>query len=158
MKTRALLAVAMLAVLVSGCVTPGANSTVSVFQKIPLSESKKVFVSPPVVVEKDMETKKIPDATEKSVANGVYEGVQKNLNSKGLLANRESASLNLDLRVHYINSMFAGVGYPMVTGFIHSGASQLVIVRADLKKDGIVALQIDAFDGSGMVSTSPHLE
>ncbi len=38
----------------------------------------------------------------------------------------------------------------MVTG-IHSGDSQLVIVRADLKKKNTAIAQVDAFDGAGIL-------
>ncbi|MBI3574784.1 MAG: hypothetical protein HY083_03920 [Gammaproteobacteria bacterium] len=89
--------------VMGGCATSSyePESAVSVYQKVSSSENKKVSVSLPVVVEKDMATRKTPDATEKAVADETYAELKKNLNHKGLLANQESAPFRLDLLVHH---------------------------------------------------------
>lgn len=142
-----LILVALLAM--GGCVS--IEHSVSVLQKVSSSENKKVFVSLPVVVEKDMETRKTPDATEKAVADETYAELKKNLNQKGLLANQESASFGLDLRVHYVNSFFAGFEYTGTRTLAAGNAGgQVIITRAILKKDGVTVTKIDSVGNTGM--------
>ncbi len=79
----ATLLIAILALLaLGGCVTYGPETTITGFQKISSFETKKVFLFSSLVVEKDMETKKNPDATEKGVADDVYADLKKNLIQK----------------------------------------------------------------------------
>lgn len=142
-----LIFVALLAM--GGCVS--IEHSVSVLQKVSSSEIKKVFVSLPVVVEKDMETRKTPDATEKAVADETYVELRKNLNQKGLLENQESASFRLDLRVHYVNSFFAGFEHTGTRTLAAGNAGgQVIVTRAILKKDGITVTKIDSVGNTGM--------
>ena len=92
----AVLPVILLAFLTLGGVqTVVPETTITGFQKVSSFENKKVHLSLPVVVEKDMETKKNPDATEKVVADELYTKLKEGLNQKGLLAGDKSAPLKL---------------------------------------------------------------
>lgn len=53
------------------------------FPEVSSFEPKKVTISLPVVVEKDMETKKNPDATERAVADEVYAKLKNDLAHPG---------------------------------------------------------------------------
>ena len=144
LKTYALLAVALFALFaVSGCAT----STISAFQKVSPSENSKVTISSLVFTEKNMETKKTPDATEKAVADAVLTSLKENLNRKGLLADRENASFSLDLRVfHYNTTLFGWLS----GGGVVRGDPQGLIVRVTLnEKNGSAIVQIDSMDGTG---------
>lgn len=144
LKTYALLAVALLTLFaVSGCAT----SSVSTFQKVSPSENNKVTISSLVVTEKNMETKKTPDATEKAVADAVFASLKENLNRKGLLADRGDALFNLDLRVfHYNTTLFGWLS----GGGIVRGDPQGLIVRVMLsERNGSAIAQIDSMDGTG---------
>ncbi len=95
-KAGAFVAVILLALLgLGGCVTLGAETTVTGFQNISSFENKKVSLSLPVVVEKDMETQKNPDAKEKEVANEVYLNLKKNLAHKGILSQERGATFSI---------------------------------------------------------------
>src|SRR3989344_2626282 len=143
MKTRAPLAAALFALLVlGGCAT----STISTFQKVSPSENNKVTISSLVVTEKNMETKKTPDATEKTVADAVFASLKEKLNRKGILADREGASFGLDLQMYYYFHDFfewLSAGEP----------AKILIVRATLKgRNGSAIAQIDSKDGTGELS------
>ncbi len=144
----AVLPVILLSLLaMGGCVTIGPETTVTGFQKVSSFEPKKVTVSFPVVVKKDMKTKKSPDVTEKAVADAVYANLKENLNRKGLLADQEKASLGLDLKVHhYIATFFEWIS----EGGAAKGEPQGLIVRLTLnRKNGSAVAQIDSMDGTG---------
>lgn len=133
----------LLALLVlSGCAT----STISAFQQVSPSENNKVAISSLVVTEKNMETKKTPDAAEKAVADAVSASLKENLNRKGLLTDGESASFYLDLHMYYhFHDFFEwlSAGEP----------AKILTVRATLKgRNGSAVAQIDSKDGTGALS------
>ena len=147
----AVLPVIFLSFLVlGGCATTGPETTISGFQKVSSFENKKVALSLPVVVEKDMETSKNPDATEKAVANEVYLELKKNLANKGLLANRDSAPFKLELRVHHVIHGFADWEYFGSRILFERGmGNQILVIRVILKnKAGGTIVQIDSIDNT----------
>ena len=150
----AVLPVILLSLLVmGGCATTGPETTISGFQKVSSFENKKVALSLPVVVEKDMETKKNPDATEREVANEMYNELKKNLANKGLLADRDSAPVKFEFRVHYVSRMFAEWEYfgSRILADRHGG-SQILVIRGILKnRVGGAIAQIDSIDNEGML-------
>lgn len=153
-KNLSLFAVAAFALLASGCGTVGrgAESTVLGIQKVSSFENKKVTLSFPVVVEKDMETKKTPDTTEKVVADEVYTDLKKNLVHKGIFsAERDGNALDSELRVHYVNRTLAEweyFGSRAIAG--RKAGGQIVAVRVILKRAGGLAVAyIDAIDNTG---------
>lgn len=147
LKIAVLPVILLLLLTLGGCVTMGPETTVTGFQKTTSFEPKKVTLSFPVVVEKDMKTKKNPDATEKAVAGVVYASLKENLNRKGLLADQDNTSFNLDLRVHhYIATFFGWIS----EGGAAKGEPQGLIVRLTLsRKNGPAVAQIDSMDGTG---------
>ena len=150
----AVLPVILLSLLVmGGCVTVMPETIVTGFQKFSSPELKKITLSPPVVVEKDMETKKNPDATEKEVANEMYLELKKNLANKGILADRDNASLNLDLRVHYVSRAFAEweyFGSRILAD--RAGGGQILVIRVILaNKEGGKIAKIDTIDNWGIL-------
>lgn len=133
-----------------GCASTGPETTITGFQKFSSFEPKKVTISLPVVVEKDMETKKNPDATERAVAGEVYAELKNDLAHKGFLADRDNSSFGLDLRVHYVSRMFAEWEYFGSKILAErKGGGQIVIVRAILKRTGVTVAYIDAIDNTG---------
>ncbi len=155
-KAGAFVAVILLALLgLGGCATKyGPETTVTGFQNISSFETKKVLLSLPVVVEKDMETKKNPDATEKEVANEVYLNLKKNLAHKGILSQERGDNvLDVQLKVHYVNRAFAEFDYfgteRLLTSSRSFGGQILVINGIIRKKDGTRIAQIDSIDNDG---------
>ena len=150
----AVLPVILLSLLVmGGCATTGPETTITGFQKVPSFENKKVALSLPVVVEKDMETNKDPDATEREVANEMYNELKKNLANKGILADRDSAPVKFEFRVHYVSRMFAEWEYfgSRILADRHGG-SQILVIRGILKnRVGGAIAQIDSIDNEGML-------
>ena len=143
----AVLPVILLSLLVmGGCATTGPETTITGFQKVSSFENKKVALSLPVVVEKDMETKKNPDATEREVANEMYNELKKNLANKGLLADRDSAPFKLELRVHYVNRAFAEweyFGSRIIAD--RTGGGKILVIRIIMKNEvGGVIAKIDS--------------
>ena len=128
--------------VMGGCAT----STVSAFQKISPSENNKVAVSSLAITEKNMETRKIPDATEKAVADAILTSLKGNLNKKGLLTDKASASLYIDIQMYYRFHDFVewlSAGEP----------AKVLIVQAILKdKNGSIVVQINSKDGTGALS------
>ena len=152
----AILPIILLSLLVmGGCATMGPETTITGFQKVSSFENKKVALSLPVVVEKDMETKKNPDATEREVANEMYNELKKNLANKGLLADRDSAPFKLELLVHYTNKYnIFGVGeYFGSRILVERGmGGQILVVRGILKnRVGGTIVQIDSIDNTAIV-------
>lgn len=132
--------------MMGGCVTV-LETKITEFHKISSSESKKISLSLPVVVEKDMETKKNPDAAEKTVAGEVYTDLKKNLTSKGLLSGgRDENTFSVELKVHYVNRYSAGFEYS--TALLPVGG-QIIITRVNLKKNAVIFAQIDSFNHTG---------
>ena len=128
-----------------GCATfPGPESSITGFQKVSF-EKKEVHLSLPVVVEKDMETKKTPDATEKAVASEVYTNLKENLARGNILSSRKNNNLiSVELKVHYIDEYFGAYKYFGVVSDRGVGG-QIIMVRAVLKKEKIgVVAQIDS--------------
>lgn len=142
-----------LVLMMGGCATVsrGAESTVISTKKISSFENKKVSLSLPVVVEKDMETKKSPDATEKMVADEVYTDLKKNLAHKNILSIHQGGSvLESELRVHYVNRTLAEWEYFGSRAIAERKAGgQIVIVRAILKKNGATIAYVNAIDNTG---------
>ncbi len=154
-KTYALLTVALLTLLaMSGCVTTGRETIITGFQKTHSFESKKVTVSLPIVVEKNMETKKDPDATERAVAEEVYINLKKNLARNNVFSLERSENiLDIELKVHYVNRYSAGFEYSTTW---HPIGGQIVVARVNLKMDGQVVAQIDSFNNTGtLLSKEP---
>lgn len=144
--------VSLLALLaLGGCATTGPETTITGFQKISSFENKKVTLSLPVVVEKDMETKKNPDATEKTVANEVYANLKKNLAHKDILSQEQGNNvLDVQLNVHYVNRTFAEWEYFGSKIFTErKGGGQIVVARAILKRSGVIVTYINAIDNTG---------
>lgn len=147
LKIAVLSIVLPLVLMMGGCAT--VESTVTGFEKVSSFEIKKVALSLPVVVEKDMETKKNPDATEKAVADEVYAKLKENLNQKGLLTstvNKDSASFSLDLQVHYVSRYSAGFEYSTTW---HPVGGQIIMTRINLRKNNAGFAQIDSFNNTG---------
>lgn len=150
----AVLPVILLSLLVmGGCATIGPETTVTGFQKVSSLENKKVALSLPVVVEKDMETKKNPDATEREVASEMYNELKKNLANKGILADRDSALFKLELRVHYVSRAFAEweyFGSRILAD--RAGGGQILVIRMILaNKEGGKIAKIDTIDNWGIL-------
>ena len=156
----AVLPVILLAFLtLEGCMTVVPETTITGFQKVSSFENKKVHLSLPVVVEKDMETKKTPDAMEKVVADELYTKLKEGLNQKGLLAGDKSASLNLDLRVHYVSRAFAEweyFGSRILADRTMGG--QILVTKGILKNmTGGEIAEIDTIDNTGIVYSYQRL-
>ncbi len=152
----AVLAVILFALLgLGGCASLiGPETTVTGFQNVSSFENKKVSLSLPVVVEKDMETKKNPDATEKEVANEVYLNLKKNLAHKGILSQeRVDNVLDVQLKVHYVNNFSVFTALEYFPGRLdRNGGGQILVVGGVLsKKNGTKVARINSIDNTGTV-------
>ena len=150
-KIAALPVILLSLLVMGGCATTGPETTISGFQKVSSFENKKVALSLPVVVEKDMETKKNPDATEREVANEMYNELKKNLANKGILADRDSAPFKLELRAHYVSRIFAEWEYFGSRVLAdRAGGGQILVIRVILaNKEGGKIAKIDSIDNWG---------
>lgn len=143
--------VALLALLTFGGCAIVPETTITGFQSVSSFENKKVSLSLPVVVEKDMETRKNPDVTEREVANEIYATLKENLALKGILSQEQSNNvLNVQLNVHYVNRMFAEWEY-FGAGRMwdRPGGGQIVLVRAKLTNNMKIAVHIDSINNTG---------
>lgn len=149
----AVLPIILLSLLVmGGCVTTtGPEMTTTGFQMVSSFESKKATISFPVVAEKNMGTKKNPDATEKAVADEIYTELKKSFINKSILSTEQNRNiLNVDLSVHYVNRMFAEWEYftsKMLSN--RAGGGQILMVRVKLRKNGLFVAQVDSFHNTG---------
>ena len=139
-----------------GCATVAPETTITGFQKVSSPENKKVHLSLPVVVEKDMETKKNPDATEREVANEMYNELKKNLVGKGIYADRDDVPFKLELRVHYVSRLLAEweyFGSRMLTdNRVMGGKIVVTEVWLKEKKGGGMVAKINTINNTGTAS------
>lgn len=133
-------------ITLGGCASfPGPESSITGFQNTSSFGATKVFVSFPVVAEKDMSIRKTPDATEKEVANEVYVTLRGNLAHRNLLSSDQNSDvLNIELKVHYIDEYFGAYKYFGVVSNRGVGG-QIILARAIIKKNmGMAIAQIDS--------------
>ena len=153
LKIAVLSAILLSLLTMGGCVTVVPETTITGFREVSSFENKKVHLSLPVVVEKDMETRKNPDATESEVAGEMYNELKKNLAAKGIYADRDDVPFKLELRVHYVSHMFAAWEYFGSTRILTGGrigGGQVLVIRGVLKnRAGAAIIQIDIIDNEG---------
>ncbi len=155
-KAGAFVAVILLALLgLGGCASfIGPETTITGFQNVSSFENKGVSLSLPVVVEKDMETQKNSDVTEKEVANEVYLNLKKNLAHKGILSQeRGDNDLDVQLKVHYVNNFSVFTALEYFPGRLdRNGGGQILVVGGVLsKKNGTKVARINSIDNTGTV-------
>ena len=147
----------------SGCaVVTMPETTINSFQKVYSFEYKKIALLPPVVVERNMDVKKVPDATEQEVAKEVYNSLKEHLIQRGFLSSHGEVIepvLDLELRVNYANRYGADIEYfgfnRIMWGVASTDAKggrnvgwQILLVRASLKNKNGVAVYLDTIDNT----------
>ena len=154
----AVLPVVLLAFLgLGGCATYGPETTITGFQNVTSFENKKVHLSLPIVVEKDMEIKKNPDVTERKMADDVYTNLKKNLIDKNIFSvELNGNAFNAELKVHYVNQYFAAYEY-FGARVLHerNPGGRILLIRISLRKDGVVITRIDSINNKSYNSRDP---